>query len=287
MRLDFWRQGRRDTDLDDEIAHDLALDAEERAAGGVSREEAARASRRDFGNVLSAKEATRGVWLSAWLETSAQDVRYALRMMRKNPGFTLVAVISLALGIGVNSAMFSLADALLFRPLSVAHPGDVITLKSKTPSDVPGALSYRDYVDVRDSSRSFAGLAAYQIQIFGFAASPRDVAQMRMGMLVSGNFFQAMGVEPALGRGFQLDEDRVPGRDAVVVLGHDFWKKQLGEDASIVGRKVRLDGLDFTVIGVAPERFTGMDQYIRPAVFVPLAMAVPPAMRLMRPMPPS
>jgi putative ABC transport system permease protein len=273
MRLDFWRQERRDADLDDEIAHDLALDAEERAAGGVSREEAARASRRDFGNVLSAKEATRGVWLSAWLETSVQDVRYALRMMRKNPGFTLVAVISLALGIGVNSAMFSLADALLFRPLSVAHPGDVVTLKSKTPSDVPGALSYRDYVDVRDSSHRFAGLAAYQIQIFGFAASPRDVAQMRMGMLVSGNFFQAMGVEPALGRAFQLDEDRVPGRDAVVVLGHDFWKKQLGEDASIVGRKVRLDGLDFTVIGVAPERFTGMDQYIRPALFVPLAMA--------------
>jgi putative ABC transport system permease protein len=273
MRLDFWRQGRRDADLDDEIAHDLALDAEERAKDGVSREEAARASRRDFGNVLSAKEAARGVWLSAWLETGAQDVRYALRMMRRNPGFTMVAVISLALGIGVNSAMFSLADALLFRPLSVAHPGDVVTLKSKTPSDAPGALSYRDYVDLRDTSHSFAGLAAYQIQIFGFAASARDVAQMRMGMLVSGNFFQAMGVEPALGRGFQPGEDQVPGRDAVVVLGHDFWKKQLGGDASIVGRKVRLDGLDFTVIGVAPERFTGMDQYIRPAMFVPLAMA--------------
>src|ERR1039458_10244371 len=110
MRFDFWRQGRRDADLDDEIAHDLALDAEERVADGVSREEAGR-----------------GVWLSAWLENGVQDVRYALRMMRKNPGFTLVAVISLALGIGVNSAMFSLADALLFRPLSVAHPGDVVT----------------------------------------------------------------------------------------------------------------------------------------------------------------
>ena len=273
MRLDFWRQGRRDADLDAEIAHDLALDADERVADGVSREEAARASRRDFGNLLSTKEAARSVWLSGWLETGVQDVRYALRMMRKNPGFTLVAVISLALGIGVNSAIFSLADAVLFRPLSVAHPGDVVTLKSKAPSDLPGALSYRDYVDIRDSSHSFAGLAAYQTQIFGFAASPRDVAQMRMGMLVSGNFFQAMGVEPALGRGFQVNEDQVPGRDAVVVLGHDFWKKQLGGDASIVGRKVRVDGLDFTVIGVAPERFTGMDQYIRPAMFVPLAMA--------------
>ena len=273
MRLDFWRQGRRDADLDDEIEHDLALDAEERVSAGVTREDAACDSRRDFGNVLSVKEATRRVWLSTWLETGLQDARYAGRLMRKSPGFTLVAVTSLALGIGVNSAMFSLADALLFRPLSVAHSNDVVTLKSKTPSDVPGALSYRDYVDVRNTSRSFAGLVAFQLQTFGFAASPRDVAQMRMGMLVSGNFFQAMGVEPALGRSFRADEDQVPGRDAVLVLGHDFWKKQLGGDASIVGREVRLDGLNFTVIGVAPERFTGMDQYIRPAMFVPLAMA--------------
>src|SRR5580658_9611134 len=93
-----------------------------------------------------------------------------------------------------------------------------------------------------------------------------------MGMLVSGNFFQAMGVEPELGRGFRPGEGELPGRDAVVVLGHDFWDKQLGADRSIVGRHVRLNGVEFTVIGVAPERFTGMDQSFRPALFLPLTM---------------
>ncbi|HLY19422.1 MAG TPA: ABC transporter permease, partial [Bryobacteraceae bacterium] len=195
------------------------------------------------------------------------------RMMRKSPGFTLVAVLSLALGIGVNSAMFSLADAVLFRPLGVAHPGEVVTILGKSPSGSSDRLSYRDYVDFRDRSQSFAGMVAFKRETFGFSADPRNLPQMRLGMLVSGNFFQAMGIQPALGRGFRPDEDQVPGRDAVVILGHDFWEKQLGADAAIVGRKVRLDGFDFTVIGVAPERFTGMDQYIRPAMFVPLAMA--------------
>ncbi|HTQ56129.1 MAG TPA: ABC transporter permease [Bryobacteraceae bacterium] len=267
MRWNLGRQKRRDDELDEEIAHDLMLDTEERVQAGAPREGAARASRCDFGNVLSAKEAARGAWVNTWLETIGQDLRYAFRMMRKSPGFTLVAVVSLALGIGVNATMFSLADALLFRPLSVAHPGDVVTIRGKTPSEPSTLISYRDYVDLRDSSRTLAGMVAFKTEIFGFSAAPHDLPQMRMGMLVSGNFFQTLGVEPALGRGFRPDEDSVPGRDAVAVLGHDFWEKQLGADGSIVGRKVRLDGLDFTVIGVAPERFTAwISIYGRPCL---------------------
>jgi predicted permease len=202
-----------------------------------------------------------------------QDLRYAARVMRKSPGFTVVAVISLALGIGVNAAMFSLADALLLRPLSVSRPSEVVTVRGKTPNESSDRISYRDYVDFRDRGRSFTGLVAFKEETFGFGAEPRDLPHMRLGMLVSGNFFRAFGVEPEFGRGFLPEEDQVPGRDAVVVLGHDFWEKQLGADHSIIGHKVRLDGLEFTVIGVAPERFTGMDQYIRPAMFVPLVMA--------------
>ena len=273
MRWNLTRRKRRDDDLDAEIAHDLTLDAEERVHDGAARDEAARASRRDFGNVLSAKERTRAAWGWMWLEVLVQDFRYAIRVMRKSPGFTFVAVLSLALGIGVNSAMFSLADALLFRPLSVSRPSDVVTVSSKTPGNSSGPISYRDYVDFRDRSKTFAGLVAFKNETVGFGAESRDLPQMRMGMVVSGNFFQAMGVEPALGRAFRPDEDQVQGRDAVVVLGHDFWENQLGADRSIVGRKVRLDGIEFTVIGVAPERFTGMDQYFRPALFVPMAMA--------------
>ena len=211
MRWNLTRRKRRDEDLDAEIAHDLTLDAEERVHDGVAREEAARASRRDFGNVLSAKETTRMVWGWAWLEVLAQDLRYAIRVMRKSPGFTFVAVLSLALGIGVNSAMFSLADALLFRPLSVSRPSEVVTVSSKTPGNSSGPISYRDYVDFRDRSKTFAGLVAFRNDTLGFGAESRDLPQMRMGMLVSGNFFQAMGVEPALGRAFRPDEDQVPG----------------------------------------------------------------------------
>ena len=107
----------------------------------------------------------------------------------------------------------------------------------------------------------------------GFAAGSRDLPQMRGGILVSGNFFQVLGVKPELGRGFRPEEDQVPGRDAVVVLGHDFWANQLAADPAIIGRKVRLDGIEFTVIGVAPERFQGLDPFVRPAMFAPLMMA--------------
>lgn len=172
------------------------------------------------------------------------DLRYAVRMLFKNPGFTLVAVLSLAIGIGVNSAMFSLADALLLRPLSVSRPGEVVSVEGKTPGDPVGDLSYRDYVDFRDRSRSFAGLVAFTTSTFGFSAKPDALPQMKMGMLVSGNLFRVMGVEPELGRGFRPEEDRTQGRDAVVVLGHDFWEKQLGADRSIVGQKVRLNGIE-------------------------------------------
>ncbi len=193
-------------------------------------------------------------------------------MLFKNPAFTLVAVLSLAIGIGVNAAMFSLADALLLRPLSVSRPGEVVSVESKTPSEPCWRFSYRDYLDFRDRSKSFAGLVAFTTSTFGFSARPDDLPQMKMGMLVSGNLFRVMGVEPELGRGFRPEEYQTQGRDAVVVLGHDFWEKQLGADRSIIGRKVRLNGIEFTVIGVAPERFTGMDQYFRPTMYLPLMM---------------
>ena len=125
------------------------------------------------------------------------DLRFAVRMLFKNPAFTLVAVLSLAIGIGVNAAMFSLADALLLRPLSVSRPGEVVSVESKTPSKTSGDLSYRDYLDFRDRSKSFAGLVAFTTSTFGFSARPDDLPQMKMGMLVSGNLFRVMGVEPS------------------------------------------------------------------------------------------
>lgn len=208
-----------------------------------------------------------------------QSVGYAIRMLRKNPGLTAVAVCSLAIGIGANSAIFSLADALLLRPLPVPHASEVVSVNMHSQSGTIAGfsfgdgVSYRDYVDLRDRNHSFDGLVAYSDVRLAYARRPDAMAQMKVGFLVTGNFFRAMRVEPPLGRGFRDDEDRVPDRDAVAVLSHDFWVKEFGGDASAIGQSLRLNGKEFTVVGVAAERFSGMDQYMRPALYLPMAMA--------------
>jgi hypothetical protein len=201
-----------------------------------------------------------------------KEIRQAFRLLAKNPAVTAIAALSLALGIGANSAIFSLADALLLRPLPVADPADVVTVSTNTPDNPFGGTSFPDYRDFRAQSRSFDRLAAYRLYTFGLASSTKDQPQMKMGMLVSDNFFHTLGIQPALGRTFLPEEGTISGRDAIVVLGHDLWVNQFSSDRSIVGRTIRLNGIDFTVIGVAPESFTGLDQFIRPALFVPLAM---------------
>jgi predicted permease len=225
----------------------------------------------------AARQQTRSVWAWSWLERLGQDLRYGRRMLAKNPGFTLVAVLSLGIGIGANSAMFSLADALLLRPLPVPRPSEVVTVASHSTNtnfflDRLGWLSYRDYLDYHTNNKSFEGLVAFHLDTFGFSPAPDALPHMKMGMLVTGGFFRVMGVEPELGRSFRPDEDQVEGRDAVVVLGHDFWEKEFAADSSVIGRKVRLNGTDFTVIGVAPAAFTGMDTVVRPSFFVPVMM---------------
>lgn len=201
------------------------------------------------------------------------DLRFAVRTLRHNPGFAATAIVSIALGIGANATIFSLADGLLLRPLSVPNASQVVTLRARTPSGTFGEISYADFIDFRDKNRSFNGLVAHALARISFAPDAKSQPELRAGMLVSGNFFRVLRTEPQLGRGFKPEEDQVPGRDAVVVLGHDFWKNEFAADPSVAGRRIRLNGTDFTVIGVAPESFTGMDQYVRPAFFIPAMMA--------------
>ena len=203
------------------------------------------------------------------------SVKHAFRVLRKDPGFTVIAVFSLAIGIGATSAMFSFADALLLRPLPVMKPDGVVAVTTSGSSAFGSntAVSYPDYVDLRDRSRSFDGLIAASYGQFGFSPNPQALPRMKFGLFVSGNLFHVLGVEPSLGRGFRSDEDQAEGRDAVVVLGHDFWVSQYNASPSVLGSHIRLSGIEYTVIGVAPEHFTGIDQYLRPALFVPLAMS--------------
>jgi predicted permease len=220
---------------------------------------------------------TRAVWGWAWLERLWQDVRYGCRMLAGSPGFTSVAVLSLAIGIGANCAIFSFADALLLRPLPVARPGEVLTVGSTAALEALGASaivsSYRDYLDVRDRNKSFEGLAAFTYLTAGFASDPKAVPKLKMGMMVSGNLFALMGMEPTIGRAFRAEENQVPGRDAVVVLGRTMWEQEFGSDPGVLGRTVRINGNELTVIGVAPPAFSGMNQYVRSDFFVPLMMS--------------
>jgi predicted permease len=209
-----------------------------------------------------------------FVERLWQDLRHGLRMLGQNPGFTLVAVISLAIGIGANAAMFSWADALLLRPLPVAHPGEVVTMGTKVSLEGFSNLisSYPDYRDLRHNNRNFEGLTAFAGVTVGMAPRADAVPQMKFGMAVSANFFDVMGVAPRVGRGFRPDEDEVPGRDAVLVLDYATWEHQFAADKSILDRKVRLNGIEFTVVGVTPEEFTGVSQIIRPAFYLPVMM---------------
>src|SRR5262249_47711720 len=133
--------------------------------------------------------------------------------------------------------------------------------------------SYRDYIDIRDRNKSFGGLAAFTYTTVGFSTDPRTTPKLKVGMLVSDNFFNLMGVEPTLGRSFRAEEHQVPGRDAVVVLGRTMWEQELGSDRALLGSIVRINGVEFTVIGVAPPEFTGMNQFVRADFFVPLMMS--------------
>jgi macrolide transport system ATP-binding/permease protein len=273
--MSFWR--RREESLDREIEDYLDRQMEENMARGMPPDEARIAARRKLGPVLRVKEDTRAAWGWLWLERLWQDLRHSWRMLIKNPGFTLVAVLSLGIGVGANCAMFSLADMLLFRPLPVPRPSEVLTLGS-TNFQISASQydflreSYPDYVDVRDHSRSFAGLSAFDLYRVRFKATPNASPSVKMGLLASGNFFAVMGVQPELGRAFRPDEGQVPGRDAVLVLSHNFWEQEFASDPAVLGRTVQLNGIPFTVIGVLPTAFTGVDQWVQPAFYAPLMM---------------
>ena len=211
------------------------------------------------------------------LSTVWQDLKHGARMLRKNPGFSAVAMISIAIGVGANAAMFSMADTLVLRPLAVPDASTLVTVTAVVPrsgfaSPTSAALSYPDYRDVRDSARSFSGLIAFRVVVASFADRADQPAQRKFGMAVSGNLFDTLGVQPIYGRAIGVNDDRVIGRDPVVVLDNDLWQQQFAGDPGIVGRRIRLGGAEMTVVGVMPAGFSGPDQFVHPSFYVPFAI---------------
>jgi macrolide transport system ATP-binding/permease protein len=264
----------QDERLREEIEEHIALQTADNIRAGLSPIEARRQAMVKFGGVEAIKQDYRAAGGLQFVENLLQDLRCAIRSLRRTSGFTAFVVITLALGIGMSSATFSMVDALIFRPYPVPHPRGVVTLVSTTHDDNFDDFSFREYLDIRDKTTSYDGVIANAaMQAVGFSAQPGVTPRVRGGMMVSGNYFQVLRVEPRLGRGFREDEDQVPGRDAVMVLGPDFWRREFANDPSVLGRTVRLNGVQFTVIGVAPENFPGMQTFVHPDFYMPLAMA--------------
>jgi predicted permease len=204
-----------------------------------------------------------------------QDLRYGLRMLAKNRGFTAVAVLSLALGIGANTTIFSFVNALLFRPPAVEARGQLLEVWQR---NTKGAgleeytpLSYPAYVYYRDHNQVFSGFLAFDGEMRPVSWSRSADGGLVQGQIVSGNFFSTLGVKPVVGRGFLPEEDRVPASHLVIVLSHAFWEQHLGSDPTILGKTLTLNGRDFTVVGVAPAGFTGIIVGNQPDFWAPLA----------------
>src|SRR5262245_33741893 len=209
-----------------------------------------------------------------------QDLRYGARMFAKKPGYTLVAVMTLALGIGANTAIFSTVNAFILRPLPVEKPDELVQpfWGAKNSTEVWGSFSYQNYIDLRDQNRTMTGLLARTMISAGISnsvnksAAETARAELIWGELVSGNYFDVLGVRPFLGRTFLPEEDNTLNTHPVVVLGHALWQKRYNSDPSIIGQPVYLNGHPFTVIGVTPPEYTGLKWAVGMDFWAPLAM---------------
>ena len=248
------RREQFDRELEEEMRFHLEMKTEENISSGMTPEEAHYSALRQFGNHTLLQEASKEMWGFMAIETLIQDFRYGARMLLKNPGFTVVAVLALALGIGANSAIFSVVNTVLLRPLPYQDPDGLVMVweddtKGGYPRNTPAAANY---VDWRDQNQVFEGMAAIADQTFNLTGTgePERIS----GKRVSANLFPLLGVEPQLGRAFLPEEDQ-PGGNRVAVLSHGLWQRRFGSDASITGKPLTLNGESFTVVGVMPPHF--------------------------------
>ncbi|HEX6943413.1 MAG TPA: ABC transporter permease, partial [Gemmatimonadaceae bacterium] len=206
------------------------------------------------------------------METLRQDIRYALRGLQRAPGFTTVAMLTLALGIGVNSAIFSIVNAVLFQPLPVERPEQLVNIYGHTAtSSTHDTHSYPNYVDYRQQTTTLSSLTAYSN--FFAHASFEGSSDLVVGEMVSDNYFETLGIRPAIGRAFSDDEFAGAGAGAVAILSHGMWQTRFGGDRNVAGRRFRMNGREYTVVGVAPSTFGGMVPAVTAQMWVPLSMA--------------
>ncbi|MBZ5537613.1 MAG: ABC transporter permease [Acidobacteriia bacterium] len=253
MNFPFWRRRQKEDDLKNEIESHLQMAASEREERGELNPEAQHAARREFGNVDLVRKVTRHQWGGLWLEHLLQDIRFGARMLRRNPVFTLVAMMTLALGIGANTAVFSIVNAVLLRPLPFQH-ADRIYQVGRTGNRIGGfSISLPIFLAWQDKRKVFEHLALIRWSGPETLTGAGDPLQVR-SLSVSTEFFPALGVQPALGRTFVPEEGK-PGGARALMLGEGFWRSYFGGDPNLLGRTLTMDGEQFAVVGVLPRGF--------------------------------
>src|SRR5690349_8166907 len=274
MDMSYWvrlktlfKRKQLDRDLEDELAFHLEMREEKNRERGAGGEEAHYAARRQFGNVMRIKEACREAWSFVSLETTWRDLRYGARALAKNPGFTAVAVLATALGIGVNTGIFSVLNGVALKLLPVPRAEQIVSVDQVFHGKVrrgvhgePGLFSYAEYKNYRANNHVFSGLLAYapfvdQVTLGG------DIPKQLTGAETSCNFFDLLGERPAMGRTFVEADCSGPGASPVVVLSDELWRSRFGADPTIVGKNVSLNRAKFIVIGVAAPGFGGLDPW--------------------------
>jgi predicted permease len=262
------RKSRTESELDEELNYHIEQQTEQNIRLGMNPEEARYAAQKTFGGVELAKERSRDARGVRWLEELWQDLRYGARMLLKNYGFTLAAALCLGLGIGVNTAIFSVVHALLLRSFPVPQSDQLVVI-TQGKRNFP--ITYRNFVRIRNNNGVLSDLAAFEYVRFSFGN--RDQSQFISGELVSGNYFDALKLKPTLGRTFLPEEDRIPDAHPVVVLSYRFWQSRLSGAPDVIGRTIILNRHRFTVIGVAPQGFKGMVTPYLTSVWIPLMMS--------------
>jgi putative ABC transport system permease protein len=253
LRALFFKSKMED-ELDEEVRFHLEREIEENIARGMTPEEARSAAMRSFGGVERVKEESRDVRGVRLLEEVWQDLRYGARMLSKKPGFTLIAIITLALGIGANTAIFSVVNAVLLEPLPYRAPEELVLVRHiyETKGTRSESVSYADFQDWRAQNQVFADLALFRVASFALAVG-NDLEQIR-GANVSANFFELLGLNPIRGRAF-LPVEETPGGERVALISHALWQRVFGANEELIGRQIKLGDQLFTVVGILPPEF--------------------------------
>lgn len=264
MKLPMWRRWQRE-ELDEEIRSHIAMAVRERVERGENPAEAEVRVRREFGNEVQVKEVTHDMWGWTWVERLWQDLRYGARMLAKSPGFTVIAVVTLALGIGANTSIFSIINAALLRNLPVPNPQELVVVGDpsrvhslSTGSPQTSIFSTDLYRELQRNQDVFTGLAATSDLSGAPTVTIDNGAPERIyGRLVSGNYFSVLGVNAVQGSVFTGEDDNEHGAKPVVVISYKYWKRRFHQDANVIGKTIRLDGYPLTIVGVTPKEFTG------------------------------